>query len=65
MPDRSVDTPPVVAACEACGELTGRGYPSCLGCAEAVDERWLVDWRDLLAASRASAGADSERELTD
>jgi len=63
VPDRSVDTPPVVAACATCGELTGRGYPSCLGCAEIVDERWLTDWRDLLAASRASAGADSEREL--
>lgn len=62
MPDRSVD-PPTVDACASCGELTGRGYPSCLACAEVVDERWLTDWRDLLAASRASAGADSEREV--
>jgi hypothetical protein len=61
-PDRSVD-PPTVEACASCGELTGRGYPSCLACAEVVDERWLADWRDLLAASRASAGADSEREV--
>ncbi len=49
--------------CSTCGELTGRGYPSCLGCAEVVDERWLADWRELLAAERASAGSESERSL--
>jgi hypothetical protein len=62
VPDRSVDTP-TVTSCASCGEPAGRGYPSCLGCAEEVEARWLVDWRDLLAASRASAGAESEREL--
>jgi hypothetical protein len=62
VPDRSVDTPTVVP-CATCGEPAGRGYPSCLGCAEEVEARWLDDWRDLLAASRASAGAESERDL--
>lgn len=62
MPDRSVDTP-AVTPCATCGEPAGRGYPACLGCAEEVEARWLDDWRDLLAASRASAGAESEREL--
>jgi hypothetical protein len=58
LPDRTAVKP-----CQTCGELTGRGYPSCLGCAEAVDQRWLEDWQDLLAASRASAGAETEQEL--
>jgi hypothetical protein len=60
---RPGDQPAAVELCSTCGELTGRGYPSCLGCAEVVDQRWLADWRDLLAAERASAGAESEREL--
>lgn len=55
--------PRTAKPCPTCGELTGRGYPSCLGCAETVDQRWLDDWHDLLAESRASAGADTEREL--
>jgi hypothetical protein len=55
---------PVTAKpCPTCGELTGRGYPSCLGCAEEVEQRWLADWRELLAAERASAGTESERSL--
>lgn len=60
---RPGDQPAGVEPCSTCGELTGRGYPSCLGCAEVVDQRWLTDWHDLLAAERASAGAESEREL--
>ena len=63
LPYRPHERPVAANPCPTCGELTGRGYPSCLGCAEVVDERWLVDWRALLAAERASAGAESERTL--
>lgn len=51
--------------CSTCGELTGREYPACLGCADAVDRLWLADWRELLAAERVSAGTAQERELVD
>src|SRR5262245_16605075 len=57
------DRPGPAKPCSTCGELTGRGYPSCLGCAEVVDQRWLTDWQELLATERASAGSESERAL--
>ena len=60
---RSGDRPAAAKPCSTCGELTGRGYPSCLGCAEVVDQLWLADWLDLIAAERVSAGTESERAL--
>ena len=33
--------------CATCGDLTGRGYPSCLGCAAAVDRPWQLAWAEL------------------
>jgi hypothetical protein len=62
---RLVDRPAPAKPCATCGELTGRGYPSCLGCAEVVDEPWLADWLDLLTTERVSAGTEGERELAD
>lgn len=60
---RSGDRPDAAKPCSTCGELTGRGYPACLGCTEIVDRPWLADWRELLAAERVSAGTESERSL--
>ena len=60
---RSGDQPAVAEPCSTCGELTGRGYPSCLGCAEVADQRWLDDWRELLTEWRASAGSETEKAL--
>lgn len=60
---RSGDRPAAAKPCSTCGELTGRGYPSCLGCAEVVDQLWLADWLALLAAERVSAGTEAERSL--
>lgn len=60
---RSSDQPAAPKPCSTCGELIGRGYPSCLGCAEIVDQPWLTDWLELLAAERVSAGTESERAL--
>lgn len=60
---RSGDRPAAAKPCSTCGELTGRGYPACLGCAEVVDHLWLADWLDLLAAERVSAGTEAERTL--
>lgn len=60
---RSGDRPAAAKPCSTCGELTGRGYPSCLACAEIVDHLWLADWLDLLAAERVSAGSEPEREI--
>lgn len=51
--------------CVTCGELAGRGYPACLGCAELVDQLWLADWLELLTTERVSAGSEGERELAD
>jgi hypothetical protein len=33
--------------CTTCGDLTGRGYPSCPGCATAVDHPWQSAWSAL------------------
>jgi hypothetical protein len=60
---RTGDRPAAAAPCATCGELTGRGYPSCLGCAEVVDRLWLADWHALLAAEQVSTGTGSERDL--
>ncbi len=62
-PARPGDRPAAATPCATCGELTGRGYPSCLGCAEVIDERWRAGWRALLADERASAGTEPERAL--
>lgn len=33
--------------CHACGELLGRGYPTCESCAEVVDRPLRAEWADL------------------
>jgi hypothetical protein len=33
--------------CATCGDLTGRGYPSCPGCATVVDRPWQSAWAAL------------------
>ncbi|GAB3461304.1 hypothetical protein GCM10027436_69810 [Actinophytocola sediminis] len=60
---RSGDRPDAAKPCPTCGELAGREYPACPGCADVVDRIWLADWRELLAAQRVSAGAEPEQEL--
>jgi hypothetical protein len=37
----------VAKPCATCGDLTGRGYPSCPGCAEVVDRPWRAGWAAL------------------
>jgi hypothetical protein len=46
-PGWRVDRPETAKPCVACGDLLGRGYPSCTGCAEAVDGPLRADWADL------------------
>ncbi|OLF08642.1 hypothetical protein BU204_33945 [Actinophytocola xanthii] len=60
---RSGDRPTTVKPCPTCGELLGRGYPACLGCASAVDHLWLADWLELRTAERVSAGEEQDRAL--
>jgi hypothetical protein len=42
-----VDRPESVKPCPTCGELLGRGYPSCPGCADVVDRPLRADWASL------------------
>ncbi|TDV40791.1 hypothetical protein [Actinophytocola oryzae] len=44
---RRADRREAAAPCPACGELLGRGYPSCAACAEAVDRPLRADWDSL------------------
>lgn len=41
------DRPTAVKPCPTCGDLLGRGYPGCPGCAEVVDRPLRADWVDL------------------
>jgi hypothetical protein len=50
-----------VQHCLACGELAGRGYPTCPDCADAVDGFWLADWTALLAEHDVPQGGRAER----
>jgi hypothetical protein len=50
-----------VQHCLACGELAGRGYPTCPDCADAVDGFWLADWTALLDEHGVPAGGRAER----
>lgn len=52
--------PVAVQHCLECGELAGRGYPSCPDCAGAVDGYWLSDWQALLAEHDAVPGGPTE-----
>jgi hypothetical protein len=44
---RSVAGPTTAKPCATCGDLAGRAYPSCAGCAEAVDLPWALAWAAL------------------
>lgn len=55
----------MVSPCPSCGDLAGRGYPECRFCAELVDQFWLLDWQELLAAEQLGEGGNGERELAE
>jgi hypothetical protein len=59
---RRVSRPVAARPCAGCGELVGRGYPTCPECVHVVDEIWLADWRALLAAKDVQ-GTPAERDL--
>jgi hypothetical protein len=42
-----VDRPETAKPCATCGDLLGRGYPSCPGCAAVVDRPLRADWDGL------------------
>ncbi|MBB5956588.1 hypothetical protein FHS29_003174 [Saccharothrix tamanrassetensis] len=62
---RRVARPAAVSPCPSCGDLAGRGYPECRYCAELVDQYWLLDWQELLAAEKLTEGGAGERELAE
>ncbi|MFT7841549.1 hypothetical protein Q5530_35900 [Saccharothrix sp. BKS2] len=62
---RRVARPAAVSPCPSCGDLAGRGYPGCRFCAELVDQYWLLDWQELLAAEQLTEGGAGERELAE
>ncbi|MFD1148832.1 hypothetical protein [Saccharothrix hoggarensis] len=62
---RRVARPAAVSPCPSCGDLAGRGYPGCRYCAELVDQYWLLDWQELLAAEQLAEGGSGERELAE
>ncbi|MDQ2583452.1 hypothetical protein CKY47_05535 [Saccharothrix yanglingensis] len=62
---RRVARPAAVSPCPSCGDLAGRGYPTCRFCAELVDQYWLLDWQELLAAEQLAEGGAGERELAE
>jgi hypothetical protein len=47
---RRVDRPAVAVPCATCGDLTGRGYPTCAACTTFVDRFWQADWAALADA---------------
>lgn len=51
--------------CAECGELAGRGYPTCADCVGLVDGLWLADWRALLAETDVEPGGRAERALAE
>lgn len=55
--------PAAVGYCLECGELAGRGYPSCGDCAVVVDGFWLADWQELLAGTGVAEADLAERVL--
>ncbi|PPK70588.1 hypothetical protein V5P93_000532 [Actinokineospora auranticolor] len=57
---RALARPPAVEPCPACRAPLGRGYPTCLTCADKVDAHWQADWVALLAATGPDA---DERDL--
>ncbi len=46
-PDLRAIPPAPVTPCPTCGELTGRGYPSCLECTTEVDQPLVAAWAAL------------------
>lgn len=62
---RRVSRPVAVQHCLECGELAGRGYPSCRECVDAVDGYWYADWTALLTESDVEPGTDAELDLAE
>lgn len=60
-----VPRPATVRYCLACGELAGRGYPTCPDCVGAVDGFWLADWSALLTERDIEPGGPAERSLVE
>lgn len=60
-----MERPASASPCPSCGDLAGRGYPACRFCAELVDQYWLADWQELLAAEQLTEGGAGERELAE
>ncbi|GAA2968910.1 hypothetical protein [Actinokineospora diospyrosa] len=54
---RLLARPEAVEPCPTCTDPLGRGYPTCLTCADRVDAHWKADWAVL------ADGAADEREL--
>jgi hypothetical protein len=52
---RLLPRPKVAAPCSGCGELAGRGYPTCPDCEEHVEKYWVADWLAVLNKERVSA----------
>jgi hypothetical protein len=48
----------VAEPCATCGDLAGRGYPTCAACATFVDRFWQADW-DALDAPDPERVADA------
>ena len=44
---RRVERPAAAKPCATCGDLAGRGYPTCVACATFVDRFWQADWAAL------------------
>ncbi|WP_018682506.1 hypothetical protein [Actinokineospora enzanensis] len=57
---RLLARPETVEPCPACADPLGRGYPTCLTCADRVDAYWRADWDALVAEQPGEA---DEREL--
>lgn len=62
---RRVRRPVAVQHCLRCGELAGRGYPTCEDCVGAVDGYWFADWLALLDESGVGEGTEGELEMAE
>ncbi len=60
---RLLARPDAAKPCPACGDPVGRGYPTCVTCADRVDAYWRADWAALLESGGIAAGEPEEREL--
>lgn len=62
---RLFQRPNEVKVCKVCGSPVGRNYKSCIECHNAIENLWILDWKELIERENILLGSDDEKILAE